>query len=386
MLIIAEQELSYELLIDPIYVDPALYPGGVTVVHGKDFGEFTLPIIAPTLAYQFRGFEIFPYEFQTQVAMLAKGVRYYYSAATSRWEIDSTNSLWNTPLEIREGILLWQKPVQFRFRMIRSEGGSAPCLQLIKLGYDVTDQVMEYLLEFGLPGFLSEPIQFARRIDPIDGVTFPYLNSFSSDRVSNLVLTIPGRSRQAGFITHSEGNPKRITVSEPVPGQMHRVLFDFAPLAVRLNRQIFEVPDVPAITVRGLDPTSLRRVNVQTYVQSDESNKIGWESVYVADIPVEITVIGETEDDCQRMLQSIYHRISTQGYLDLPAFGLKMGITPKGSAKNIWNSQNQIIGTLFAHSFQVVCRNVPWGESELPPEFIVTTTATTITEPMSTNT
>lgn len=376
MLILAEFELSRQALIDSINVSHLEYPGGVTIATGKSGAEFTLPAISPTLAYRYRGFECNPDETGIRVAMLKEGVRYHFNLVSMSWLVDATDALWNSPDEFRAGLLVWSEPVQIRISLsLLSNNFESvyPRITGITLGYDVTDSVVEYTMEFALPEFLSVPIEFTRRVDPIDGVTFPYPSSFDASRMTNPKMIVPGRTVAPATIGYNPTTDVAgiLVVSTPITAQMHRLVFDYSPQVSRLQRELFEVSDVPSITIRQMEVINLRRIDASLTASKDLTSSVGWSSTYLGDIPVEVVLIGEIEDDCWRMVQAITQRIASIGYIDLPAFAMQMPVSMHGNPKVVMNSEKNITGSLYAHSFRILFRNVPIGESEFIPSTLV---------------
>ena len=320
MLILSELDLSRRTLIDPINVSYLEFPGGITIAEGKLGAEFTLPVINPTLAYRYRGFECNPSEIGIRAAMIKEEVRYHFNPSSMTWGIDDTDSLWNSPDEFRAGLLLWTGAIQVRFSLSIIDNDLYPRVTGITLGYDVTDSVVEYTMEFALPVFLGSPIEFARRVEPIDGVTFPYPRSFDATRFSNPKLIVPGRTVVPAIVGYNPVTEEAgiLTVPTPITSQMHRLVFDYSPKVFRLQREIFEVSEAPSITIRQMETINMRRIDASLTAPKDLTQFIGWSSTYVADIPIEVLVIGEIEDDCWRMVQALTQRISSIGCIDSP--------------------------------------------------------------------
>jgi hypothetical protein len=312
-----------------------------------EFGELMLPVIHPRSVLNYFGFQVHE-DTGVMVAALSPPRQYKHFSA-GKW-VNVDEPVFQYPEEIRVGMPFWTGAVQFHLLL-----NHRALYQTVSVGYEVPRDLLDYLIEFALPDYLSKPVvRTARQLytDPLGAIYFP--DGFDTSLVENIWVQYPLESMpMLGVLT----DDRTVAVGTTLPpNEPLQLVFDLK-LKVK-RRNTTQIEFLPNVFVDDADMTNMRQLMYADSVAVDCGEKLFRydESRRGFDLPVTVSITAASTNEANEIAFAIMDRIDEDSRLYAPAFDLEFGVQQSGILKNVGG--NSLVGGLPTKRFNVVIKNI----------------------------
>lgn len=289
--------------------------GALKLKSGISSGEIIFPAVSPRLSRKWRGVHFAPDEAGVSVALRNPDDSYYYYFDGQDW-ICSYQLPQYMPVDaLRLGLAIWPFAIQLRLRFV----DPASRISEVKLGYEVELDPIDYLLKFVLPRRFASPVTIERRITlESDLIDLP--TGFDSLRVGNPeIMTLPGKVKSACSVTPNGQLAIAQAGLYPSSGQL---VFQYECLISSVGTgDFYQISETPTILLQVLPDESSRQAPMQDFVVTSQAKAIVWHGRRLVDVPIEVTVVAESDADCRQICNHLIADIRQNASLDAPAFG-----------------------------------------------------------------
>jgi len=289
----------------------------------KEEGRVVTPVVHPRSAWHYLGFQAHPEEGITIAVYAPNGYRpsgqepgfFYWDGI---WR-PTPEAIYQSPETIREGIGLWAGALQFHARI---EQGKT--LKELIVGYEVEIDPIEYMLQFAIPNWLSQPYRLNRitRLKADGSVEIP--KGYNVGQLLDVqVWGLEGLPIKA----IASGNS--IRPETPLPPQPIQLLFSIKP-QVEFTEGIYQIEQSPCVVLRELD---IREYHAPLRYEPVLTEKGRSELDYPVanfDLPIEVSVMAAERQDAQAIANQIMHKVRDEGRLYLPPLDLTLGCYVEG--------------------------------------------------------
>lgn len=193
-----------------------------------------------------------------------------------------------------------------------------------KIGCWLIGNLRRYLIDFALPHALLQPVTLERRVEPLaGGLAVPVPGGLMSDRISGNIqlMGIPSYTHIKGLLSPQE---EIITLSSPMQDEEGYLVFDYTPVLEKNN----QISYIPCFMVRGDKDRNHRQVRAEEYLPG-----LRWDVLSQVDTEVEIMIVAASMGDARNIGESAIARLRSRGYIDAPAYGLRIAVTVLGTLR-----------------------------------------------------
>lgn len=195
---------------------------------------------------------------------------------------------------------------------------------IFKIGCWLIGNLRRYLIGFALPHALLQPVTLERRVEPLaGGLAVPVPGGLMSDRIGGDIrlMGIPSHTHIKGLLSPQA---EVITLSSPMQDEEGYLVFDYTPVLEKNN----QISYVPCFMVRGDKDRNHRQVRADEYLPG-----LRWDVLSQVDTEVEIMIVAASMGDARNIGESAIARLRSKGYIDAPAYGLRIAVTVLGTLK-----------------------------------------------------
>jgi hypothetical protein len=303
-------------------------PNSGVVLHrehliARGIGNVVTPVIHPRAAWRYFGFQAHPEEWVKVAVYAPNGYRpsgqepgfFYWDGA---W-LPTPEAVYQTPETIRKGIELWAGALQFHAQIAQNMA-----LKELSVGYEVDVDLIEYMFNFAIPTWLSQPYRLNRTswVKGDGAVDVP--RGYNAEQFLEVSLRPMG-----GLPIEAIASGNSIRTSPPLAPQLVGVLFTLQP-QVEFTEGIYQIEQSPCIVVRELE---IREYHTPFRYEPILTGKGGSELDYPVadfDLPVELSVMAAERQDAQAIANQIIHKVRDEGCLYIPPLDLTLGCYVEG--------------------------------------------------------
>jgi hypothetical protein len=256
----------------------------------------------PKLQFKWEGFQVLPHEFGVSIDILAQD-----------------GQLWGGLSADEVRLLLPSIEGSITIHLDSPFPNAS-----FKIGCWLIGNLRRYLIDFALPHALLQPVTLERRVEPLmGGLAVPVPGGLMSDRISGDIrlMGIPSHTHIKGLLKTEE---EVITLSSPMQDEEGYLVFDYTPVLEKNN----QISYVPCFMVRGDKDRNHRQVRAQEYLPG-----LRWDVLSQVDTEVEIMVVAASMGDARSIGEGAIARLRSRGYIDAPAYGLRIPVTVLGTLK-----------------------------------------------------
>lgn len=296
------------------------FPQRDYVLASKGVGEVVTPLVHPRLAWRYLGFQTHP-EVGIAIALsspqTAKPGNFFHFS-NGQWKPTPT-AIYQSPATIRSGMDCWMGPMQAHIQI--QEGH---ILREVSVGYEVEIEPIEYMLNFAIPQWLSQPYRLNRlsRIR-LDG-TVELPKGYNPEQLlSAVVRPLEGQMIKAS-VSDKGIRPEVALTPQPV-----QVLFTVKP-QVEFTEGLYQVEQSPCVVLRELE---IKQYHSPYRYEPILSGSGGSELDFPVanfDFPVEVEVMATERKDAQAIANQIMHKVQDEGKIYLPPIDLTLGCYVEG--------------------------------------------------------
>jgi hypothetical protein len=292
------------------------------VIAKESGGEVITPVIYPRLAWQYLGIQAHPEE-GIAIALYAPNGYQTQKPGFFYWDgtlwLPTSEALYQSPEAVREGMESWVGAVQFHIRI--DEGRS---LKEVTVGYEVDIQLIEYIFNFAIPGWLSQPYRLNRisRSKPDGSVDIP--KGYNAEQI----LDVSVRPLE-GLLVKAIASNNLVRPESPIPNQPVQLLFTVKP-QVEFTEGMYQVEQAPCVVLRELDIREYHTPCRYEPVLARQGQSDLDYPVANFDLSVEVSVMATERADAQAIASQIMHKVRDEGCLYLPPVDLTLGCYVEG--------------------------------------------------------
>lgn len=334
---------------------PLVLRDGSLEVTGTDPVDMILPSVNPKLVWRFRAFQVLNEVPDTiyLAGMTANGKYQHFSAGA--WVV-SDDPVFQAPDDFRAGLEEWIGPFQVTLRMM-------PLARLWKvlLGYEVTLDLLDFIVRNSLPQYLEIPVQYSLPAVFTNGkgtVALPPMDYFLSPagigKMEFSQLASGTRSRVTAVVSVEGGH--QVTLRNRVSGSGYLHL-EFTPKVNYADEGTFyQIEELPSVVIRRKESSEIGYPYFPEVAQGVTEDFTCY-SLNQLDLLMEVIVVAPSEGMGQAIANKILSKIREDAKLEVSAFGMSFPVVAMSGVKSDRNTQ-AIKGSTPKISFQIAVRNI----------------------------
>jgi hypothetical protein len=292
------------------------------VIAREPGGEVITPVVYPRLAWRYLGVQAHP-EDGIAIALYSPNGYQTQKPGFFYWDgtlwLPTSEAIYQSPETVREGMESWVGAVQFHIRI--DEGRS---LKEVTVGYEVDIQLIEYIFNFAIPGWLSQPYRLNRvsRSKPDGSIDLP--KGYNAEQI----LDVSVRPLEGQLVKAIASN-NLVRSESPIPNQPVQLLFMVKP-QVEFTEGMYQVEQAPCVVLRELDIREYHAPYRYEPVLTGQGQSELDYPVANFDLSVEVSVMATERADAQAIASQIMHKVRDEGCLYLPPVDLTLGCYVEG--------------------------------------------------------
>jgi hypothetical protein len=309
------------------------------VIAKESGGEVITPVIYPRLAWQYLGIQAHPEE-GIAIALYAPNGYQTQKPGFFYWDgtlwLPTSEALYQSPEAVREGMESWVGAVQFHIRI--DEGRS---LKEVTVGYEVDIQLIEYMFNFAIPDWLSQPYRLNRitrtkadgKVEIPKGYNIEQILEATVRSLDGLPVavkaTTPSGNLSQPVFTINLPEGRTVNVLPNKPFEPVQLLFTVKP-QIKFTEGVYQVEQAPCVVLRELDIREYHAPYRYEPVLSGQGQSELDFPVANFDLSVEVSVMATERADAQAIANQIMHKVRDEGCLYLPPVDLTLGCYVEG--------------------------------------------------------